>query len=361
MKRIDRYITRGFLLRFFAALVVIFGLYVSFDAVKRIDQIQQGGFADTVPKVLLYYLYQFPTLMLDLFPPLLLVAAGLVLVQMSRKKELLTLKASGVSLRRVVLPILLAAIPLAMATTVARETLVPWSFRRQKILERELDQDTAGPFLLVDEKKDFKLYVGQYNFSRHTMSRISLLRFYEDGQLRKITEADTGGWYQGDQLRLKTVSIQEYRRDGNPDGSPSVTKTKTVKTSLSRYDFVAAKNDAMSTSLPSFTLFDLLRQVRRNPNNSRFQVMLHSRLSEPLAGIILLLIGIPLMVGFEHKMKSRVLGTVVCIVVAGAYQVSSFIVLSMGNTGLINPALAAWMMPAVGLTLGTFLFSTMKT
>lgn len=361
MKRIDRYITRGFVLRFFAAIFVIFGLYISFDAVKRIDQIQQGGFADTVPKVLLFYAYQFPTLMLDLFPPLLLVAAGLVLVQMSREKELLTLKASGISLRRVVLPILITAVPLALLTSVARETVVPWSFRRQKILDRELDQDTAGPFLLVDEKKGFKLYVGQYNFSKHTLSRISLLKFYSDGQLKTITEADRGHWTDNNVLQLETVSTEEYAKKGNLAAKPSVSKNMTVDSTLRPYDFVAAKNDAMSTSLPSFTLADLFEQVRRNPNNSRFRVMLHSRLAEPLAGIILLLIGIPLMIGFEHTMKSRVLGVVVCIVVAGVYQVSSFVMLSMGNTGYLTPAVAAWSMPVIGLMAGSVLFYTMRT
>lgn len=361
MKRIDRYIVRGYIVRFLAVMLVIFGLYVSFDAVKRVDQIQQGLIEETVPKVLAYYGYQFPTRMLDIVPPLLLVAAGLVLVQMSRQGELLTLKASGVSLRRVILPILICTVPMVGLSFWARESLVPWAFRQQQLLNRELEEKKAGPFLLRDRQEGYRLFVGRYDFAEHTMDRITVLRFYPEGGLRRVLEADSAWWGEQGGIYLETVSIQEYDENGSVLGRPQVHTSKSIESSLGPYDMVEAKEDAMSTSLPTFTLSDLHKQVRRNPENPRFRVMLHSRLAEPAAAFVLLLIGIPLLIGFEHHLESRVLGAVVCILVAAGYQVLCFVALSMGNTGLIPPIWAAWFMPGAGAVAGLALFWRMRT
>jgi lipopolysaccharide export system permease protein len=361
MKRIDRYIARGYIVRFIAVVLVIFGLYVSFDAVKRIDEIQQGAMEETLPKVLAYYAYQFPTRILDIVAPLLLVAGGLVLVQMSRHGELLTLKASGISLRRTMLPIFICTVPVVGLAFWARESLVPWAFQQEQLLNRELEQKRVGPFLIRDEVEDYKLFVGRYDFSEHTMERVSLLRFYPDGGVRRVLEADNGRWGDGGKIHLETISIQEYDESGNPVDRPEVHTSKSIESSLRPYDFVEAKEDAMRTSLPTFTLLDLHHKVQRNPQNPRFRVMLHSRLAEPLAAFVLLLIGLPLLVGFEHSMQSRVLGAVVCILVAAGFKVLSFVALSMGNTGLIPPLWAAWFMPAVGGGIGLILFARMRT
>lgn len=361
MKRIDRYITRGYLFRFIAAVLIVFGLYVSFDAVKRIDQIQQGSMAETVPRVLTYYAYQFPTRVLDLVPPLLLVGAGLMLVQMSRRKELLTLKASGVSLRRAIFPVLLATIPIVALSVVTREKVVPWSFRKQNILDRELEKKTSGPFLLKDKEEGFKLFVGQYDFAEHSMYRVSIMRFYPEGGIRRMTEAENGWWGEEGRIYLETVSVNEFDENGAITGKPEVHTSVSIKTSLDSYDFVEAKGDAMSTTLPAATIEDLWEQVRQNPDNPRFRVMFHSRLAKPLAPFVLLLIGIPLLIGFEHTLQSRVLGAVVCIVVAAVYHVLSFVAISMGNTGAIHPIWAAWSMPVIGIGVGLFLFSRMRT
>ncbi len=361
MKRIDRYVACGFLLRFVIAHLVIFGLFVSFDALQRIDHLQKGAIEETLPRLLIYYALQFPTHILDTVPPLLLLAAGLMLVRMSRDGELLTLKASGISVHRVILPIFLCTVPVVTLVLWTRENVVPWSFREQELLDQEMDERVSGPFLLKDADQKAVIFVGRYDYSTHTMSRVCVMEFTSDGALNRTIEADSGGWLQEGGMYLETVSIEEFGKKAGSAKKPKVLLTKRIETSLTPYDFVRAKRNVMSTRLPALTTSELRQRIQHNPDSPYFRVMFHSRLAAPLGCFALLLIGIPLLIGFQHSTQSRALAAVVCVLVAGVVHVLSFVSLSMGITGLIDPVLAAWLPPGLAGALGLYLFGTMHT
>jgi len=361
MKKIDRYVLHGFLVRFIASHLVVFGLYVSFDALKRMDQIQRGAVPETLSKFAIYYAYQFPISLLDTVPPLLLLGAGLMLVEMARSGELLILKASGVSLRRAVLPIFVCAVPVAALVAWTRENVVPWAFRQQEQLDLELSRKVGGPYLLKDPRRGLKLYVANYDYANRTMSRVTVMEFYPDGITRSITEGESGGWLQDGGIYLQAVSIQEFDSKGSPVGKPTVLPTKQVETGLTPYDFVQARRDVMTTRLPAFKLAELRRNISENPDNARLRVMLQSRMAAPLVPFVLLLVGIPLLVGYERSMGSRVLGAVVCIMLTAGFHVLSLVCVSMGNSGTISAEAAAWLPPVLAGAAGLWLFGSMHT
>jgi len=325
MKLIDRYVARGFLVRFVVAYLVVFGLFVSFDALKRIEELQEGPARQVAAKLLAYYAYQFPVAAMDVVPPLLLLAAGLMLVQMARNGELLTLKASGISLQRVAGPVFLCSVPVVALVWWAGESVVPRVVREQELIQRELASDVSGPFLLRDEREGWMLFVGSYDFARHR------------------------------------VSIQGFEPSGALSGSVEVLRAREVQTSLRPYDLVLASKDVMSVRMLAFSTAELKRRSASNPHNVRLRVMLQARRVAPFVPFALLLAGIPVLVGFEQTMRSRLLGVLVCIMLMAGFQVLSFICLGLGNAGALHPVLAAWL--PVGLTggVGAWLFGTMHT
>jgi len=361
MKQIDRYVVRGFLIRFVVSHLIVFGLYVSFDALKRIDQLRGASVGQTLPRVLAFYAYQFPTGVLDTVPPLLLLAAGLTLVQMSRNGELLTLKASGVSLRRVTLPIFVCAVPLAAGVFWARDNVVPWAVKKQELLERELDRETAGPFLLDDSQTGARVFVGTYDYATHTMSRVCVMELYPGGGLKMVIEADSGRWMEEGSLYLEAVTVEQFDTKGGPVGKPTAFPTKQIQTGLSPYDFVRARQDVMTARVLAMTSSELRAKISRDPRNPRLRVMFQSRLAASLAPFVLLLLGIPLLIGFEQSTQSRVLGAFVCILVTAGFHVLSFVSISMGNTGLLHPVVAAWLPPVLAGGVGSWLFGIMQT
>jgi len=373
MKRIDRYVLHGYVVRLVVAHLVVFGLFMSFDALQRLDQMQKGGLGETVPLVLAYYAYQFPSRVLDTVPPLLLLSAGLLVVQMSSSGELLTLKAGGVSVRRVMTPVVLFTLPLVVLLFWTRERVVPWAFRQQALLDRELEQKVAGPFLLQDDREGFRLFVDSYDFGRQSMSRVTVMTFRPNGVVMTLMQAESGVWIPeeqqqgpsaaGDKLDivLESTVFQQFDEGGNVVGDPRVYTTRELETSLTPYEFVRARQDVMSGGLPTLSLGGLRRQIRRNPENPQFRVMYHSRLAEPLVPFVLLLIGIPLLVGLEQSLQSRALGAIISITVAAGYHVLGFVFASMGIAGYIPPVAAAWTVPVLGCGVGLWMFRRMRT
>ena len=360
-KRIDRYLSRAFLVRFILSVLVICGLYLTSDALKRVAQIQKLSVSGAIPKILAYYAYLFPSRILDTVPLLLLVGAGLTLVQMSRNRELITLRASGVSLQRVTLPIFLWTLVVVILVFWARESLVPFCTRQYELLERDLDGEVDGNLVLTEPGRNRKLFVGSYDYALGAMSQVMVMDFYDpEGTIKTIIEAESGTWREDGGISLANVTIQQFDENGMPQHGPPppVLPTKLVETSLAPFDFVNARREVI---LPVMTLSELARQAHRNPEVPRFSVMLHSRLAATLMPFMLLVVGIPLLVGFPRAAESRVLAVVVCALVAGGFYVLSFVFISMGNTGAMNPALAGWLPVLLVGPVGVWLFSSMRT
>ena len=362
-KRIDRYVSRAFLVRFIVTMVVICGLYLSFDALKRVDQLQKMTLRQAIPKIAAYYGYFFPARVLETIPPLLLIGAGLTLVQMSRDRELLTLKASGVSLQRVTAPLFLWTVAVAILVFWATERIVPACTRHYELLERDLDGKIANDLMLRDPKYSRSIFVGSYDYARGTMSRVQVIEFCDeagDNRMKTKIQADSGTWRQDGRIGLENVTIQEFDENGVVQGDQPapVLPTKLLETSLVPFDFVGAKQEAI---LPALALSELRRHVKANPNVPQFRVMLHSRLSTVLMPFLLLLVGIPLLVGYDRATESRVLAIVICTLVAAGLYVLSFVFVSLGNTGALNPTLAGWLHVLLVGPVGLWLFGSMRT
>jgi lipopolysaccharide export LptBFGC system permease protein LptF len=290
-----------------------------------------------------------------------LLAAGLMLVRMSRDGELLALKSCGVSLRRLMLPVFLCALPIAAGVFWVQERVAPWAMREQQLLNHKLSRDVGSQFLLRDQEHGLHVFVGGYDFSTGSMSQLCVVRIRPDGRPERIIEADSGEWMTDGDIVLQKVSVQEFDRDGNPDGKPETAPTRRLETSLVPYDFVRAKRDVMSTRVLTLTLHQLRQKIKQDPGNDHFRLMLHSRLAAPFVTFALLLVGIPVLVGFERSTNSRVLGGIVCVLIVAAFHVVSFVVASMGNVGLLDPAVAAWLPHGLAAGAGIWLFATMHT
>jgi LPS export ABC transporter permease LptG len=361
MKRIDRYIVKGLLLRLLLTHAVIFGLYFIFDIMKRMDQLQAGELSDTLPRIFIFYAYQIPAQVLDIVPVLLLLSAGLLFVQLSRNQELLTLMASGISLRRVSLPVFAVTLPVMVLIIAGRESIVPHAYRQRELMDRKLEQKVRGPFLIPDHKQGYKLYVGHYDFAEQRMTNVAVFWLHDNGVPRQILEADYGRWGEGGTILLENVSSHEYDAEGKLTVEPEVFADQTLQTSLTPYNLVMAEKESLATRMPALTLKELTDRIRAQPDNPHFRALYHSRLAEFVAPFVLLLVGLPILLGFEHNQQSRLVGGFICIIVAVAYHVCNFIAMSMGNTGIIPPFVAGWAMPAIASVAGGWLLATIRT
>jgi lipopolysaccharide export system permease protein len=360
-KRIDRYVTVSFLVRFLGIVCLIAALYTSYDLLKRLEEIREVGLARGLATLGQYYARLLPVFLLDIVPGIVLVAAGMVMVQMARARELLALKACGTSLYRVMAPIFFWTLLISIAVFALRETFGPRLVRQVEALSHILDNDVENQLLISDAAHNRKVFIGQYDFSRRTMKNVSVLDFYADGVLRRNMQADGAALTTAGVLRLRTVEVQEFDASGSPAGRPTVLRQMDVDVNLTPMALVELSEENAQKGVRLQTLPELLTQMRRNPDIPFFRVSFHSRLASFFGPLILLLVGLPFLVGFERSVNSRFLGIIVSIGFAGALYALTFIFTSMGGTGALNPVLAGWLPAIITGALGLWLFQTMMT
>ncbi len=364
-KKIDRYVGCAFLTRLLGIALLLGLLYVVFDLLKKLDEIQEVGLANAARTVGFYYACMLPIFLVDIAPALTLVAAGLVLTGMARKRELLVLKASGTSLYRVVAPIFFWTLIVNVAAFGFREVSGPRFAQRREILDRVLDNEVERELLLRDEQFHRKLYVGEYSFPRRTMKDICVVELRQDATpgLSRVIQADFGSWNRDGDLVLEDVEVKRAGETGEAEtaAGPLVSPVLTLKTGLSPIDFVrAAEEDSESMSLMR-PLPELYRLVRQQPDIPLFRVLFHSRLASFFNPFILLLVGIPCLVGFERSIESRFLSVIIGILVAAGFYTLTFVFASMGKTLTVPPVLAGWFPSVVATAAGLWLFESMHT
>ncbi len=360
-KRIDRYVGGRFLAYYLGSLGLMGSLYAVFDVLKRIEDLREAGIEHAAGRLAAYYGYLLPVFLVDVAPGVTLIAAGLVMVHMARRRELLTLKASGTSMHRITAPIFFWALLLSIGVFAVRETVGPAFTRNKEIIGNTLEGKVETQLLLSDQAASREVFVAEYDFAANTIKGITVMEFYPNGMLKRTVYSPRAAWGAENELVLEDAEIQEFEETGSSESEITAVPELRIQTALRRFDFVRASAERNEGGAPFQTLAGLIRQARIYPEVPYFRVTFHSRLASFFTPILLLLVGIPLLVGFEHSVDSRFLGVVVSFAVASAYYALVFVLSSLGSSDAIGPILAGWL-PAILLgVLGLWLFESMLT
>ena len=136
MKKLDKYLLKGYLGPFLAILlIVIFVLVMQFLWVYIDELVGKGlGF-----KVIAEFLLWGTCTILPLALPLAtLLAAVMTLGQMAEKFELIAVKSAGVSLGRILKPLIIAAVCISVGTFFISNNLVPYSYKKIFLLREDI-------------------------------------------------------------------------------------------------------------------------------------------------------------------------------------------------------------------------------
>ncbi|MBC8373821.1 MAG: LptF/LptG family permease [Planctomycetes bacterium] len=139
MKTLDRYIVRTFLSTAFLFLVVMLTLRIVLDLFFNMDEFteQSGSFLGVLGDIWEYYATQSLVYFIELGGLIIVASAGFSLAKMNYTNELTAMLASGVSLHRVVLPIIICSMLMGGVVILDQELLVP---RFAHILIRKHDE-----------------------------------------------------------------------------------------------------------------------------------------------------------------------------------------------------------------------------
>jgi LPS export ABC transporter permease LptG len=294
--------------------------------------------------------YRLPAVLVLTFPISLLASSELAIGRLSTDGEITAMRAAGISLRRIVIPFVIAALVISILSFVINDYIVPGANRAHQniILENVLK---IGPSYIRQnvffrDAGNRYFYVNLFNEENMIMQDIMVYELSREKSPRTII-AKKGEWV-ADTLKLENGTVYNYDEEGKITYEMTfATMDIMIKEDLQNF----FKNQRTPQEMSSSELrqqISILQQAGADTKN--FEVVLHMKYSVPFSGLIFVLLGVPL--GLRVKKGGKATGIIISIVLVFIYYIFVSTARSFGNEGVLDSVLAAWLPNIIFAILG---------
>ena len=357
---IDRYLVKQFLVLVGLGLLVGGVLFVVVDLLQTLDRFLRVK--PSLGLILQHFAYNMPGEVYKGLPLIVLISTVFLFLSLTRQRELDALKAAGMSLYRVSLPIFLAAFVISVLAVLFQEVALPELSTRAE----EVDRVKIRGMLPRHLQRQNQIW---YRTSDTRFLRMALLDPVEksvegllvldiDQRWRLLDRLDArkarwtpDGWQLSEGVIRGIDDANRVRSDAF--AARLVVMPEHVD------DFTAVQKPVDTLSYLEMRAF--VAKLRESGHEvGKYLVQLYSRLSFPLVHVIMVLVGIPFALA-SPRSGGRAMGIAVAIVIAVGYWMVHSVALAFARADLLPPALAAWTANVVFAGLGAALFLNART
>ena len=348
---LSRHLLRAFLRTAGLCVVAFLAIAVIVDFFDRFDTFLHRG-ASAGP-IFRYFMFKAPVFVTPVAPIAILAGTLVGLGGLSRHNEFVAMRAAGVSIWQI------AAAPLAAALLISglmffwNEQVVPYcSQRANDLYEVEIKKQPLKR-LTGRRRVWYRGLAGFYNIKHASAKQKALagLTVYQVGpgfRPRRVIEVDHAAW-NGEGWIL--TGVRAYRL--SPDGSIESEPALDFHLPESPEDFLSVHRDAEEFSFAALRRY--IRDLRRKGAHAdEYLVDLHLKLAVPLVSLVMVMIGVPL-----AAKGTRTTSMAGAVAFGLAIGFSYFVVLAfaraLGQSGALDPVLAAWTANVIFGLVGLFL------
>ena len=342
MRILDRYVCREVVSDSLLGLVVFSFVFFVPQLVRLMTIIVQH--AATTGETATLVLCSLPGVLIFTLPMSMLVGVLIGLGRLSADSEIVALNASGISLRRLLVPIGAIALTATVFTFCITLWIGPWSLRTLDSLENRLRISQASTAIqprVFDERfPHIILYVEDVGASG-TRWRGVFLADSSSSAGSKVTVARNAiviaDPRQGKlTLRFDDVSTHEYEAT-DPDHY-NLSNSTIESTDLPLANSDAAKARSAALSVRERTMRQLLSAAGTDARDARTE--LQQRLALPIACLVFALLGVP--VGVRPRRGGRAAGFIVTILLICGYYLFFVTGVHFAQNGILSPIIGVW-------------------
>ncbi|MBI5083147.1 MAG: LptF/LptG family permease, partial [Acidobacteria bacterium] len=360
---IDIHIVASFLFYFAFLLLSLVLLTEVFNFFELLGDV----FRNNIPigELLRYLLFLAPKLIYDAAPVSVLVAVLVTFGVMSKNNEITALKAGGVSLHRLSLPILVASLALSGLLFAFDHYVVTGANLIQDALRNRIKGKPVQTYLSPNRKWIFgrTSRIFYYRYLNETEGVLGGVSVYDldpaSFRLNRHISAERARW----EPTLQTWIFQNgwardirSRDDTYRDFAGSTATFAGVDEPPSWF----VKEVKTYKQMNYLQLDDYIAELRQSGFNTiPLQVQLHKKFSVPLFALVMALISIPF--AFLTGSRGAMTGVGVSFTVAIAYFALGYFFEQLGNVNQLPPEIAAWAPDALFSLAGIYLMSRMRT
>jgi lipopolysaccharide export system permease protein len=340
MRILDYYISRRFVANILFALIGFISIFLIVDAVEKLsDYIDKGVPVNIVGQ---YYLYYIPEIVTLAMPIAMLLASIFSVGQLSKYNELQAMKATGISLYRILSPVFIIAMLVSIFMIYFVEAVVPVAnTKRAEIKGKYIDRhqrflSAQTSNLYIKDSDNRRIFIAYYNGPERTARNINILTFDGTYVTHRI-DAESMQW-EDDKWVLNNV----FERDLS-NGRELVSKIRKMDfpgTTLNPAELGAIQKNPLEMNYAELEQF--IADVKRNGGDpDRWLVDLYLKIAFPFANFIIVLFGAPL--AASRSRSTGAAGVALSLIICFAYFMAVKAGQTFGQTGALPPLVAAWL------------------
>lgn len=359
MKIINRYILKE-LFYTFSLSIFVFTIVLILNKVLQLTElvVNKGVPIATILKLLLFL---FPSFLIIIIPISILVASITTFSRLSTDNEIIILKAAGISLYKLLLPIIILSVFAYFFTNFLTFKALPWGAQSFKNLMFQIVQSKASldikERIFNDYFDGLVIYVNEAPMSSKLMNGIFISDSRKSENPQTIIAKEgvllTDPVSMKVLLRLKDGTIHKLEKTKD---SYQLIHFSTYDLSLDIYKTLSAKKEEPKT-LKEMTISDIRKKIRSlkkgTKEYNRTLIKYYKIFSLPIACLILGFVGAPL--GIVNRRSGRSGGFAISAIVVFFYYMMLTLGEGLGDEGKIHPILAMWFPNLLLSIMGTYL------
>lgn len=345
---LDRHVLSRYLLTLVGCVASFFTLFAVYDFIQLLDDLAQRG--QSINLALSFLAFRVPWMLSQVLPMSCLMSCFLTYGIMSRFNEVIAVKASGTSIYRLSIPIVMVTLALSVLAYVNFDYVVPSAERRATQIRDVIRGRSPRSYQVGDRRWVFGAGGRLYNYRNYVAPPLAVLPSAGAGTFEgfSVYFLDPVTYEMKGRLYARSANFQEghwllrdgWSREFHADGELF---ERFVEKSLALPEGPTFFVKEWKT--PEQMNFAELRRLigdlrQRGYDAQELMVDLYTKTSFPLVPLTLVIIGLPFC--FRIGRRGSLYGVGVAILVAALYFLTFSATSALGGTGVMPAFLAAW-------------------
>jgi len=359
MKIIDRLLLRHFIRILSLSAGAFIGIYLLIDFFEKVDDFIEHQ--ATIRDYFIYLSNNIPLIFVQILPLAILTTMVLTLGGLSRTNEVTAMRACGISLWRIVQPLMALALLFSFLLLLLNESIIPWNSKQlNHLLDIKLKGKTEVPLTQNEiwyRNNNKIINIAVAKPQQQQLQGITIFTFGEQQKVIKrqdITKVDfeNGHW--------KATTGEERTFDHETGDLLQVSNLTGHVIAIDRRpeDFSERKN--LNNELTFRQLASMVKKLEQEGYTStRQRVDMHTRIAAPFTCLIMGFLGVPF--ALQRGRNSNIaLGIGLSLGIGVVYFIIQSLVTAFGYANAIPPVIAAWATNFIFLMVGVWLLLSVK-
>ena len=340
MNTLDCYIVRRLALCLGLAVVCLILISVVIDLTENIDTFID--FSARPQQIALYYLYRLPYWAILTLPIAALLGSLFALTSFARYSEIAAMKALGISLARILMPVFVCATVLSTLAFLFTDYVVPQATLQHNRIDREIRSqqrsDGSRRQVLLRDSDGQLIFARSYDAIQQRANEVSWERLREGVPTERIV-AQHIQWEDSLWIAHNGRHYAFSNHENHEQAETSFNSFRLESISLKPSDFSRQHKDPDEMNYAELKAF-IDRAIQRGEDVTRQRVNLHLKVSFPLACFIIITLGATLGANTRSTgmANSFGLGVLICFTYYSSLKAGQ----ALGWNEVIAPWLGAW-------------------